>query len=213
EGTELFAAALKSGVRPMQVAVIGAGAFGGWTALFLQRLGAKVTLVDAWGPGNSRASSGGETRVIRGTYGQEAVYTKMSFRALELWKEHEARWHRKLYRRTGALWMVVDAQGFEEVSIPHLREAGFTFEKLSADECARRFPQINFEGVSWALLENEAGYLLARQSCATVLDGFLQEGGQYLQSAVKPGSIQGTLANPPQLTDGSALRADAYVYA
>src|SRR5229473_888232 len=50
------------------VAVIGAGAFGGWTALYLLRRGARVTLLDAWGPGNSRASSGGETRVIRGTY-------------------------------------------------------------------------------------------------------------------------------------------------
>jgi glycine/D-amino acid oxidase-like deaminating enzyme len=211
--TEPLATALKSGSRPLHVAVIGAGAFGGWTALFLQRSGAKVTLVDAWGPGNSRASSGGETRVIRGTYGDQAVYTKMSFRALQLWQEYESRWRRKLYRRTGALWMVVDAQGFEEAAIPHLREAGFTFEKLSADEGAHRYPQINFDGVSWALLENEAGYLLARQSCATVLDGFLKEGGKYLQSAVKPGSIQGSLANPPQLSDGSVLRADAYVYA
>src|SRR5207237_1043325 len=58
------------------IAVIGAGAFGGWTALFLQRRGARVTLVDAWGPGNSRASSGGETRVIRATYGPRAVYTR-----------------------------------------------------------------------------------------------------------------------------------------
>ena len=37
------------------VAVIGAGAFGGWTALNLLRRGTKVTLVDAWGPGNSRS--------------------------------------------------------------------------------------------------------------------------------------------------------------
>src|SRR5580704_18527791 len=50
----------------IHVCVIGAGAFGGWTALHLLRRGAWVTLLDAWGPGNSRASSGGETRVIRG---------------------------------------------------------------------------------------------------------------------------------------------------
>src|SRR5512132_1904984 len=55
-------------LRPSQerVIVVGAGAFGGWTALSLRRAGARVTLVDAWGAGNSRASSGGETRVIRG---------------------------------------------------------------------------------------------------------------------------------------------------
>src|SRR4051812_15626726 len=58
------------------IAVIGAGAFGGWTALYLLRRGARVSMVDAWGPGNSRASSGGETRVIRGTYGPDQPYTK-----------------------------------------------------------------------------------------------------------------------------------------
>ena len=63
---------------PMRVAVVGAGAFGGWTALELQRRGSRVTLVDAWGPGNARASSGGETRVIRATYGARAIYTKMA---------------------------------------------------------------------------------------------------------------------------------------
>ena len=63
---------------PMRVVVVGAGAFGGWTALYLLRRGARVTLLDAWGPGNSRASSGGETRVIRGTYGPDRVYTRMA---------------------------------------------------------------------------------------------------------------------------------------
>src|SRR5215813_2092285 len=76
----------------LHVAVIGAGAFGGWTALYLLRGGVRVTLVDAWGPGNARASSGGETRVMRGAYGPDQPYTKLAVRAMELWKENEARW-------------------------------------------------------------------------------------------------------------------------
>src|SRR5437016_8443306 len=36
------------------IAVIGAGAFGGWIALYLLRAGARVTLLDGWGPGKSR---------------------------------------------------------------------------------------------------------------------------------------------------------------
>ncbi len=51
------------------VIVIGAGAFGGWTAYHLQELGMKVMLVDAYGPGNSRATSGDETRGVRSSYG------------------------------------------------------------------------------------------------------------------------------------------------
>ena len=53
--------------------MVGAGAFGGWTALTLRERGHSVTLVDAHGPGNSRASSGGETRQIRAGYGDRAI--------------------------------------------------------------------------------------------------------------------------------------------
>ena len=79
-----------SGSTPVSVIVIGAGAFGGWSALQLAQRGAKVTLLDAWGPGNSRASSGGETRTIRATYGPtHGMYAKMVARALLLWQEYE----------------------------------------------------------------------------------------------------------------------------
>src|SRR5499425_2288594 len=83
------------------VIVIGAGAFGGWTALQLLKKGAKVTLLDAWGPGNSRASSGGETRIIRATYGPGRIYTQMALRALKMWHEYEQQWKLQLFFRTG----------------------------------------------------------------------------------------------------------------
>src|SRR5688500_19373100 len=46
--------------KTYDVAVIGAGAFGGWTAYWARKLGASVVLVDAYGPGNSRQPSGDE---------------------------------------------------------------------------------------------------------------------------------------------------------
>src|SRR5438270_12705675 len=99
--TYMLAPALRSTPHQSSAIVVGAGAFGGWSALQLLRKGAKVTLLDAWGPGNSRASSGGETRVIRTTYGPERLYTQMAVRALRLWQEHEQRWDLKLFFRTG----------------------------------------------------------------------------------------------------------------
>src|SRR6266702_8484601 len=119
----------------LHVAVIGAGAFGGWTALHLLRRGARVTLLDAWGPGNPLASSGGETRVIRGTYGSDQPYTKMAARAMRLWKEHETRWRRQLLHGSGVLWMATAGDDqFERGSLPLLREAGIAPEELSADD-------------------------------------------------------------------------------
>src|SRR5437660_5968115 len=76
---KLFAA---SGPR---IAVVGAGAFGGWSALHLQQLGAQVVLIDQWGPGNMNSSSGGKTRVIRSIYGGDRIYSEMVKRAFELW--------------------------------------------------------------------------------------------------------------------------------
>src|SRR6266705_200826 len=146
----------------IHVAVIGAGAFGGWTALYLLRRGARVTLLDAWGPGNSRASSGGETRVIRATYGPRGVYTHLAARALALWKEHERRWRRTLYHPIGVLWLVEDDDQYERAALPLLQEAGIPFERLSGAETARRYPQINCERVRWAIFEKEGGYLTAR---------------------------------------------------
>src|SRR5881409_360752 len=117
------------------IAVIGAGAFGGWTALYLLRRGARVTLIDSWGPGNARASSGGETRVIRGTYGPNQPYTKMAARATQLWRENEQRWNLKLLHQIGVLWMVAPGDDhFEQGSLPALREAGIPYRELSLQE-------------------------------------------------------------------------------
>jgi glycine/D-amino acid oxidase-like deaminating enzyme len=196
------------------IAVIGAGAFGGWIALYLQRRGARVTLLDAWGPGNPRSSSGGETRIIRGTYGPSQPYTKMAARALRLWKEHEARWRRQFLHRTGVLWMATSADDqFERGSLPMLREAGVAYEELSGTEVGKRWPQINVEDVRWAIYESEGGFLMARVACQVVLEGFLAEGGEYKQVAVLPQDLETGLRVGLSLSDGSKLVADQYVFA
>src|SRR3546814_16646686 len=74
---------------PLFRSVIGAGACGGWTALSLREAGAKVTLVDAYGPGNPRASSGDESRLLRLSYGGREIYTKWARRAQQLWEARQ----------------------------------------------------------------------------------------------------------------------------
>ena len=68
------------------VVVIGAGVFGAWTAIHLQRLGQRATLVDAYGPAHSRASSGGESRLIRAAYGPDGIYSRMARDSLPEWQ-------------------------------------------------------------------------------------------------------------------------------
>ena len=199
--------------RGIRAAVVGAGAFGGWTALWLRRAGAEVTLVDAWGPGNSRASSGGETRLIRASYGPRRIYSVMVARALKIWKESEARWGDRLFFPVGMLRMSSGASEYAKAAVPILRELGLGVEELDGDELARRYPQVNPEGLSYALLEKDAGYLLARQGCERVLRGFLAEGGSFRRAEAAPGSIGGDRMQEIRLGDGSTLEADVFVFA
>jgi sarcosine oxidase len=212
-GAYLIGSRAVASSRRNSVIVVGAGAFGGWTALHLLKKGAKVTLLDSWGPGNSRASSGGETRVIRATYGSGRIYTQMAARALQLWQEYEQQWNLKLFFRTGVLWMAGSDDSYERASLPLMSEAGVRFEKLSAAECARRWPQINFDGISWSVYEPASGYLAARRSCEAVLNAFIKAGGEYRQAEVMPGQIASHQMQGIKLGSGEALRADSYVFA
>jgi glycine/D-amino acid oxidase-like deaminating enzyme len=200
-------------VKP-HVAVIGAGAFGGWTALHLLERGARVTLLDAWGPGNSRASSGGETRIMRGTYGPDQLYSQLAARAVKLWEKYEGRWKRQFLHRTGVLWMVSSRDdAYERGSLRMLREARIKFREFSTAEMKKRWPQINFDGVHWGIFEPECGYLDARASCQAVVDAFVAEGGEYWQMAVAPDGLENGPMRSVILSDGSRLKADYYVFA
>jgi sarcosine oxidase len=200
----------------LHIAVVGAGAFGGWTALHLVERGPRVTLLDAWGPGNSRASSGGETRVMRGTYGPDQPYTEMAARALKLWEKYERRWKRQFLHRTGVLWMASGREGddaFESGSVKMLRAAKIKFKELSTAQMKKRWPQINFEGIQWGIFEPECGYLDARASCQAMVEAFVAAGGTYRQLAVLGHGLESGPLRTLSLSDGSRLKADGYVFA
>lgn len=200
--------------RKPHIAVIGAGAFGGWTALYLLHTGARVTLLDGWGAGNSRASSGGETRVIRGTYGPNSPYTAMAEHALHLWKQHEKEWRRQFLYRTGVLWMAASGEdSFERGSVEMLRQAGTKYQELSVRTIKERWPPINLEGVTWGIYEPEGGYLIARLICQAVAERFSAEGGEYRQIAVVPDELETGNWKRLSLADGSTFAADQYVFA
>jgi sarcosine oxidase len=214
------------------VAVVGAGAFGGWTALHLLERGARVTLLDAWGPGNSRASSGGETRIMRCTYGPDQPYTELAARALKLWQKYEQRWKRQFHHPSGVLWMAKKSDDrYERNSLPLLRAAKIKFQQLSAARMKKRWPQVNFEQVEWGIHESDCGYLDARASCQAVVEAFVAAGGKYRQAAVA-GNLDGSVAPAPRrlsrerprsrtspamqsldLSNKSRLTADLYVFA
>src|SRR5215510_2360657 len=126
-------------------AVIGAGVFGSWSAHHLLRAGLRVSLIDAYGAANSRASSGGESRIIRMGYGDDEIYTRWSERSLAMWLEFFTRIGRpELFHRMGVLLMSRENDPRSVSTLRTLEKVGVSFERLGLDELERRYPQINF---------------------------------------------------------------------
>jgi monomeric sarcosine oxidase len=194
------------------VAVIGAGVFGAWTAHHLQRQGARVALVDAYGPASSRASSGGETRVIRMSYGPDELYTRMSLRSLAQWRELSTATTGDLFRQTGVLWLSHDRDPYTRDQLPVFDGLGVVYERLTGDDIRRRWPQLRFPDVTWGVFEPESGALMARRSVQTLVGSLGKNGVDYRGAAVVPPQGSGRLA-AVQTTAGETLSAGQFVFA
>ena len=158
----------------MRIAVVGAGAFGAWTALWLRRRGADVTLIDQYGPGSSLATSGDESRVTRSAHGPDGHYPIWQRRALRHWTDLDD----GLYVPTGVLWLVGSEDGGEAAAMATLGGLGIPVERLEVDEMGRRWPQIDLEGIDLV-----AANRLTRQALVAVGEKRL---GYALVCAAKP---------------------------
>ncbi len=194
------------------IAVIGAGAFGGWTALMLLRNGYKVTLIDAWGAGNSRSSSGDETRVIRSVY-VDKIYAEMAHRAGQIWRENENAFGIQIFHPIGVLNLIGKDDSRLKAALGHFDDLGLKYEEVSKKEAAKRYSHINLEDINQIVLENNGGYLLARMGCHVVKEQFVKEGGDFSIAAAYPLSIEHEKLQGIKLSDGSKLMADTYIFA
>jgi monomeric sarcosine oxidase len=167
------------------VAVVGAGVFGAWTALHLARRGKRVLLVDAYGPGHSRSSSGDESRIIRMGYGADEIYTQWSQRSLILWRELFAATHNEaLFRKTGVLWLAESGNSQLQATKEVLTRSGVQFEELERDAIVRRYPQINLAGIASGIYEPESGVLMARSAVAAVVAEAVRIGVEFKLAAI-----------------------------
>ena len=195
------------------VAVIGAGVFGSWTAYCLQKSGARVLLLDAYGPANARASSGGESRIIRMGYGADEIYTRWSLHALPLWKELFAQAGCPgLFQPTGVLWIAHDQEPYALASMKMMQDAGAKFEQLGPDEMRRRFPQIFFEDGAWGIFEPDSGVLMARRAVQAVVAEAQKIGVSYVSEAALAPSGGGRLS-AVKTASGQTLSANTFVFA
>ncbi len=161
------------------VAVIGAGVFGAWTAWHLTKRGQRVALIEAYGPAHSQASSGGESRIIRMGYGADELYTRWSQKSLKQWKEFFAATRQPLFLETGVLWMAGDEDKRLEQTSATFQRCGVTFEELDRAALEKRYPQIGLDGIKRGILEPKSGVLMARRAVAAVVEDAVRLGVEY----------------------------------
>jgi sarcosine oxidase len=193
--------------------VVGAGVFGVWTAHFLRRQGHTVTLVDAYGAGNNRSSSGDESRIIRMGYGNDRLYTRWAARSLQLWRELFHATGQALFIKTGVLWLGTDADVYTQQLLSGLAAEEIAHEKLSVQEIEARFPQIGLDRVSFGVFEPNSGVLLARRSVQAVLDDAVRLGVQYLIDEVVPPEDGRDRIECLRTRDGKTISGDTFVFA
>jgi monomeric sarcosine oxidase len=208
-GQGVSAAAGKS----WDVVVVGAGVFGAWTAWQLRAAGRSVLLVDQYGPANARASSGGESRVIRMSYGPDETYTRFSWRSLAKWKAFFGEVGRpELFQRTGVLWMTKGEDANAAASLRALEASQIPHERLDERELRKRYPQIAVIDGGSAILEPESGALLARRAVQAVVADAIRRGVEYQVAAVEPLAGEGRL-EALRTASGEPLRAGTFVLA
>lgn len=201
-------------MKTFDFAVIGAGVFGAWTAHSLRHTGASVALIDGYGPANSRASSGGETRVIRMGYGPDELYTRWAIRSLPVWQEFEQRAGLRLFHRTGVLWLGTEGDSYTESAYRVMTRSGVPCERLDQAEVRRRYPQLRFDDVTFAVLERESGLLMARRAVQAVVAEAVRNGVEYIQAAVQPPNRSaGRKVEEMNLSSGGTISAGAFIFA
>jgi sarcosine oxidase len=199
-------------MKTCDVAVIGAGVFGAWTALQLARCGKSVVLLEAYGAGHSRSSSGDESRIIRMGYGKDEIYTRWSQRSLLQWKELFAAGGLPLFHETGVLWLAGEDETRLNKTRATLRRCGVAFEDLDLATLRKNYPQIGLEGVRSGILEPASGVLVARRAVAATVAEAVRQGVTYRHALVE--SPRGKGALRAVKTQGSEeISAEQFVFA
>jgi sarcosine oxidase len=195
--------------------VVGAGVFGAWMAWHLVGRGKRVLLVDAYGPANARASSGGESRIIRMGYGADEIYTRWSQRSLAQWKEFFGFKRAGLFHETGVLWLGAEGDARIRETAATLTRCGVAFEELDRGELEKRYPQIGLDGIAVGLLEPESGVLMARRAVAAVAEDAVERGVEYRVAEIvtpRGGSGSGGLTSIAT-RNGEHIVAEQFVFA
>ncbi|HEV7343373.1 MAG TPA: FAD-dependent oxidoreductase [Sphingopyxis sp.] len=197
----------KAKIPHVDVAIIGAGVFGAWTAWHLLRAGKSVRLFDAYGAGHARASSGGESRVIRMGYGGDTIYSEMARESLPYWKALSDTASAPIFHNTGVLWFGPQGDPYTAQSLAWLQANRVGHELGDVAWLQNKYRQIQFFQGETGILETECGALIAGRGVQEVI----ADAQIAVERVVMPAPLLSKRIKRHSLPDGGT--ADHLVYA
>jgi glycine/D-amino acid oxidase-like deaminating enzyme len=153
------------------LAIVGAGVMGLFTALFASRRPARVLVLDPWRIGDTRAASFSLTRSIRNDY-LDPLYARLAYEARKLWLEFQAESTEPFLIECGCLniaraSVTPDLSGtYAEQSYRVLQDLALRTSAFDRAGLRARFPQFDAD---IGRLDIEAGCLYVPPITATLL--------------------------------------------
>lgn len=215
-------AAKRSTSASSDIVVIGAGAWGSFTALNLRKQGMNVTLVDAYGPGNARSTSGDETRGVRSSYGdrtgdQGELWTLWAREAMKKWIVFDDEWGRhfrlNVYHTTGDLIMRQEWDNFQLRTKVWWDKNKIPYQVLNPVDVKKAFPVLSIDDITAVLYEPDAGVVRARRATQMAAAAFEALGGKIVIGRATPSRVANGRLEEIRLDTGATLRADTFVFA
>lgn len=205
-----------------EVVVIGAGGWGSFIALNLRKQGVNVTLVDAYGPGNARSTSGDESRGVRSSYGdrtgdQAEIWTMWARESMKKWVQFDDEWGKhfrlNVYHTTGDLILRTEWDNLQLRTKVWWDKNKVPYNVLSPDDVKKAFPVMQIDDITAILYEPDAGVVRARRATQMAAAAFETLGGKIVIGRAIPGQAVGGQLKELKLDTGVTLRADTFVFA
>jgi monomeric sarcosine oxidase len=195
-----------------QIVVVGAGVFGTWTAHHLLAAGCEVTLVDAYGPANPRASSSDQSRILRCGYGAAEIYSEFARRSVEQWRALQKRAGVPVWHPCGVLLLADARDPYAIATWDTLERGEYGVDVLEPRQLRARYPHLDASDVSLALLEPHGGVLMARRAVRALASELVRSGARLLRGKAVVSTTSGPL-RAIGLAGGGEISGDAVVFA
>nr|WSY56261.1 N-methyl-L-tryptophan oxidase [Streptomyces sp. NBC_00886] len=165
----------------MKVAVVGVGTIGAMALLHLARSGVEAVGYDAFTPGHDRGAAGGESRIFRVAYEEQADYVPLLLESLGRWRSLQAEAGQQLLYPVGCATVGPS----DDPALQSVRDAaaahGLILEELDETAARIRVPEHPLRPGESLLFDPLGGLIRPEASVVTAV-GLAQAAGAQVRA-------------------------------